>query len=220
MKWDNWALPYTDESDDRRNTLQNLALYFINLYCHKALLDADFRKNHSPRKRFDDEALDEYDSYLTAHNNAYVAMLEKNNLLYLAEADFHLWQKVASITYAKDQLQIHPVAHPRIMNRHNMLPMSCALLLYGFTDLLNKQVVSWLPNSKNVQRGRNVAVLRYVGDFTLLLSVICQMDEQNIMAQLVIAKDIKPTFISKLASKLFLKRAHTTWASIVKYLGS
>lgn len=217
MKWDSWSLPYIDE-DNRRNTLQLLALYFINIHCHKALLDAEFRVKHPPRKRLESEDIEDYDNYLTQHNNAYRLMLENNNLEYMAEADVHLHDKVTSILYNKNQLQIHPVTHPRQMNRHNMLPMLAVLLLYGFLDVLKAQTVSWLPNHKSLQDGRSNAFLRYAGDLVVLLSTLFGMDKQNIMAQLVVAKDIKPTWLSKLTTKLFLRNPGTQWPSVVRYL--
>lgn len=218
MQWDNWGLPYLNE-DSRSNVMQLLALYFINIHCHKSLIDADFRLKHPPRKRAEDEIVEDYDNYLTQHNNAYRDMLERNNLEYMAEADVHLHDKIAGSTYGKNQLQIHPIAYSRQMDNLNMLPMLAVMLLYGFMDTLKAQTISWLPNYRSLQDGRSNAFLRYAGDLFTLLSVAVRSDKQNIMAQLVVAKDVKPTWISKIATKLFLRNPGTQWPSIVRYLG-
>lgn len=218
MQFDSYGLPYTNE-DDRSDAMQLLALYFINIHCHKSLIDADFRLKHPPRKRLEDEIVEDYDNYLTQHNNAYRDMLERNNLEYMAEADVHLYDKIAGCTYGKNQLQIHPIAHSRQMDNKNLLPMLAVMLLYGFIDVLKAQTISWLPNHRSLQDGRSNAFLRYVGDLFTLLSVLTGSDKQNIMAQLVVAKDVKPTWISKIATKLFLRNPGTQWPSIVRYLG-
>lgn len=213
FQFDNFGLPYTNEDDDGSKALQNLALYFINLYCHKKIIDVDFRVKHPPRERLESEPLDEYDGYITAHNNAYRAMLEKQGLNYLAEADIHLWEKVSGITYGNDQLQIHPALYPRQMNTINLSPMLCVLLLFGFLDVLKAQAV----RMSSIQDGRKNAPLRYINDVWLLLK--CRFsDEQNVMAELVVTKDIAPTMFSELARKLFLSKTRSTWPSIIKYL--
>lgn len=213
MYFDNWSLPYTSEDDDRSRTLQNLALYFINLHCHKKLIDEDFRINHPPRLRLDDEPFDEYDGYLTAHNNAYRAMLENQGLNYLAESDVYFWEKVSSVTYGKDLLQIHPVLFPREINEVNLTPMLCALLIYGFTGVLKAQNLTF----SSLQNERKNILLRHASD-ALLVAKSFFGDEQNIMAQLVVTQNLKPTFLSKIAKTLFLKRKISSWPSIIKYL--
>lgn len=212
MQWDNFGMPYESE-DNRATALQQLALYFINLYCHKKIIDAEFRIKHPPRERIESEPLDEYDGYITAHNNAYRAMLEKQGLNYLAEADIHLWEKVSAITYGNDQLQIHPALYPRQIDKVNLNPMLCALLLFGFLDVLKAQAV----RMSSIQDGRKSKPLRYISDLWLLLK--CSFsDEQNVMAELVVTKDIAPTIFSELARKLFLSKVRSAWPSIIKYL--
>lgn len=217
MKWDNFGLPYTSEDDNRDLCLQNLALYFINIHCHKKLIDAQFRLKHPVRKRLEDETHEDYDNYLTQHTNAYRVMLEKNDLEYMAEADVHFYDKCIAATYGIGQLHIHPILRPRQLDYKNEMPMVAAMVLYNFMDIVQKQPIKRLPTLFNLFKERNNTFFRYLGDTLLLFSVFIDSQEV-IMSQLVVAKERHPTWMSKLATKLFLKRKISSWTSIVEYL--
>lgn len=217
MKWDNFGLPYTNEDDDRSLCLQNLALYFVNIHCHKKLIDAEFRKKYPVRKRLSDETHEDYDSYLTQHTNAYRVMLEKNDLEYMAEADVHFYDKCIAATYGIGVLQIHPILSPRQLNYKNELPLTAAMVLYNFMDIVQKQPVKYNIILQNLHKERNHYLLRCFAD-TILLCTSLFSNIENTMIQLVVAKERHSTWMSRLATKLFLKRKISSWASIVEYL--
>ena len=65
FKFDKIGLPYLEKEGE--NSLQLLAIYFINIHFYRIMLNKDFMAKHPARKRKDDEPVEEYNDYLTRH---------------------------------------------------------------------------------------------------------------------------------------------------------
>lgn len=215
MHLDNWGLLVEDDGSGK-NTPLLLANHYIARYFEKLKIDLEFKNTHPQRAKLEGEDFEEYDSYLSAHLDAYNEMLARQNKTYLISNDYDFNNKLSLLTWGDGEIQPHPQQFPKIsLDRHNLVALMCALVFYGFTDLLNKQDVK-LPNLKNVQHQRQNLFYRYLGDFTLMTSTLFLKMPEVQAPQLLLAER-SPTIFSKIANKLFLTR-NKQYGTVLEYL--
>lgn len=215
MHLDNWGLLVEDDGSGR-NTPLLIANHYIARYFEKLKIDLEFKNTHPQRAKLEGEDFEEYDSYLSAHLDAYNDMLARQNKTYLLSNDYDFNNKLALLTWADGELQPHPQQFPKIsLDRHNMATLMCALVFYGFTDLLSKQHVG-LPYLKNIQQQRRSLFYKYLGDLMLMTSTLFLTMPEVQASQLLLAER-SPTILSKIANKLFLTR-NKRYGNVLEYL--
>lgn len=202
MKWDNHGLPVKD-NDYIGESCKDLALYFIDIFFFRKMFLIDFKRNHPQRDQLPDETPSDYSDYLNQHLSVYRDLLKAKNIEYMEDADLHLSDKLVNLVYKDTQI----VTHPKlgfINNTLNLLPMIVCLNLYEFDEYLSQN--SNNIAIKNARYKREDVILRYMSDLYRLFYIGVRNNPDQHLCDLLLAKATRPTFISKLATKLFFTK--------------
>lgn len=202
MKWDNYGLPVKDD-DYIKESCKDLALYFIDIFFFRKMFLVDFKRDYPQREQLPEESPSDYDNYLNQHVAAYRDLLKAKNIEYMEDADLHLSDKLTSLILRDKEIVVHPKLG-RGNNTTNLLPMLVSLNLYGFEEYLQQD--SSNVSVKNAMCKRENKTLRYLSDLYRLFYIGIRNNPEQHLCDLLLAKSVHPTFISKLATKLFFTK--------------
>lgn len=163
----------------------SLKMYeYIEAKSLKESLDREYRQKHPVRDRMDGEDFETYDSYLTAHADAYLAMLDSMKLGKLNTLDINLESEV------RDLLQ--PYNHNKL-NDNDLLHILLACRIYNFNefDVMLPESSNW--HVKSLLSGRK-GLYRWLSDLTLW--TIKDSNLKRLMVQY--SKENNPTIITKI----------------------
>ena len=196
LKWDNWGLP-VKENDDISESCKDLAIHFINIYCYKKLFDLKFKKQYPQRAKNEEETADDSSNYLNSHYQAYITMLESQDIQFMQNADVHLSDRLNCLIDSSYGLKIHP-RHDEKMNNLNLIPMLCCLNIYEFTEYTKAQDYGYLSMPDD-----NFSIFSHL---KLLMSVMLKNKAEVQIPQMILAKEKGHTWVSKLAQSMYFKR--------------
>lgn len=201
LKWDNWGLPIK-ENGYQGESCKDLAIHFINIYCFKKHFDSKFKKDYPQRLRNFNEGVEEYNAYLTQHLHSYRDLLSKQRVEYIQDSDVHLHDKLTGLLY-EDNICTHPQLG-RTINNLNLIPMVACLRLYGFDGVVNKKAIPAIY--RPLLTGRASKIKTLIMDTLLTCNILTNNNPEMQISQLIVAKEYNPSFLSKLAQKIYFTK--------------
>lgn len=136
MKFDNYLLP-VDELGNTDRACEKTGLLYILYKLNKDIVDEAFNKAHPPRARLEDEPFEEYDSYLTAHLQAYEQYLIKQDKGYLLNAAENFADKLTTLSQPFG-LKKHPKHIHDPLDVMSIFYMTMACQMYDFNCPVKK----------------------------------------------------------------------------------
>lgn len=157
-------------------------MLYLLLMINKIILDREFAITHKPRNRLENESLDEYDGYLSAHLLAYEKLIDTKGMSAVNTADINFDNEISGM------LDRHGQFNTTSQIEYALICEACRW--YGFFDVLDKQKrINWFHNRKSYWK----ALLSDI----ILLPMVFRNEKDVHMILLCASKMNMPTFLTK-----------------------